>query len=178
MSYPSFTTGEVLTAADMNAVGLWLVKTQTVGTGVTEQEVTGAFSSTYDHYRITWTGGTTSAGGNIRLQLGSNTTNYHVNLLFNDYGSTTPQAASRNGTETSFDWCGSASSNGILCDITVRNPFLSKYTYISAAFDNDTSAGVTTGQVRNTTSFTSFKLIRSGTATFTGGTIRVYGMRN
>jgi len=49
MTYPSFTSGDILTAADMNAVGLWLVKTQTVGTAVSSVQVTGAFSSTYDN---------------------------------------------------------------------------------------------------------------------------------
>ncbi len=49
MTYPSFSAGDILTAADMNAVGLWLVKTQTVGTAVASVTVTDAFSSTYDN---------------------------------------------------------------------------------------------------------------------------------
>ena len=49
---PVFSAGAVLTAAQMNAVGLWEIKTQTIGTGVASFEVTGAFSSDYDNYKI------------------------------------------------------------------------------------------------------------------------------
>jgi hypothetical protein len=38
---PDFSSGAVLTAAQMNSVGLWLVKTQTVGTAVSSVAVTG-----------------------------------------------------------------------------------------------------------------------------------------
>jgi hypothetical protein len=38
---PDFSSGAVLTAAQMNSVGLWLVKTQTVGTTVSSVAVTG-----------------------------------------------------------------------------------------------------------------------------------------
>ena len=81
MTYPSFTSGEVLTAADMNAVGLWLVKTQTVGTAVASVTVTDAFSSTYDNYRIIYTGGAASTSCVLSLQFGiggtMTTTNYY-----------------------------------------------------------------------------------------------------
>ena len=46
---PTFSSGSVLTAAQMNAVGLWLVKTQTVGTAVSSVSVTDVFSSNYDN---------------------------------------------------------------------------------------------------------------------------------
>ena len=74
MGYPDFAPGDVLTAADMDAVGLWLVKTQTVGTGVSSVTVTGAFSSTYDNYFVTYTGGTGSTQTPLRIQMGSTTT--------------------------------------------------------------------------------------------------------
>ena len=45
MSFPVFASGDVLNASDMNGVGLWLVKTQTIGTGVSSVVVTGAFSA-------------------------------------------------------------------------------------------------------------------------------------
>jgi hypothetical protein len=51
MSFPSFATGEVLTAADMNAVGLWKVVT----TGTTSSSnliVDNVFTSTYTNYRL------------------------------------------------------------------------------------------------------------------------------
>ena len=51
MSFPSFTTGEVLTAADMNAVGMWLIKTATV-TNAADSGTTwdNVFTSDYSTY--------------------------------------------------------------------------------------------------------------------------------
>lgn len=49
MTFPVFASGEVLTAADMNAVGLWLVKTQTFSAS-TRIEVDNVFTSTYTNY--------------------------------------------------------------------------------------------------------------------------------
>ena len=57
MAIKTFTTGEVLTAADTNTYlansGLVLVKSQTIGTGVASVTISDAFSTTYDNYRIT-----------------------------------------------------------------------------------------------------------------------------
>ena len=62
---PTYTAGEILTSADMNDVstlgnyqGLFHIKTQTIGTAVSSVTVTGAFSSDFDNYLITVTGGT------------------------------------------------------------------------------------------------------------------------
>ena len=57
MAIKTFTTGEVLTAADTNTYlansGLVYVKSQTIGSAVSSVNVTSAFSSTYDNYVIT-----------------------------------------------------------------------------------------------------------------------------
>jgi hypothetical protein len=53
MSFPSFSVGEVLTAADMNAVGLWKVGTATATYGTTTQlNINDVFTSNYSNYRI------------------------------------------------------------------------------------------------------------------------------
>ena len=57
MTYPTFTNGQVLPASDLNAIGLWLVKSQTVGTGVSSVTVSNAFSADFDNYRIIYSGG-------------------------------------------------------------------------------------------------------------------------
>ena len=52
MTYP-WSSGEVLTAADLNAyAGLVLLSTTTITPGVTSVTVSSAFSSTFDNYRI------------------------------------------------------------------------------------------------------------------------------
>jgi hypothetical protein len=52
MTFPSFSAGEVLTATDMNAVGLWKVASGTLSLTTTATNVTGVFSSTYKQYRL------------------------------------------------------------------------------------------------------------------------------
>ena len=64
---PTFSSGAVLTAAQMNSVGMWLVKTQTVGTAVSSVTVTGAFSADYDNYLILMSGGTGSDSASISI---------------------------------------------------------------------------------------------------------------
>ena len=87
MSYPVFASGDVLNASDMNGVGLWLVKTQTIGTGVSSVTVTGAFSADYDNYVITVTGGTASANGSVRLQMNTSTgSTYSMAGTYGNFG--------------------------------------------------------------------------------------------
>jgi hypothetical protein len=74
---PTFSSGTVLTAAQMNAVGLWLVKTQTIGNAVSSVAVTNAFSTDYDNYKIIISGGASSAQAFLTLQLGASATGYY-----------------------------------------------------------------------------------------------------
>jgi hypothetical protein len=64
---PDFTTGAVLTAAQMNAVGMWLVDTETVTTA-SQAILDGCFTTDYTNYRIviTASGSTT---GEILMEL-------------------------------------------------------------------------------------------------------------
>ena len=63
--------------------GLRLIKKQTIGTGVSSVTVTGAFSATYDNYKIIVTGGSNSVGtSNVLTTLGGSTTGYYYNLIY------------------------------------------------------------------------------------------------
>jgi hypothetical protein len=77
---PDFTTGQVLTAAQMNAVGMWLVKTSTVTTQ-SELICDDAFSADFTNYRIVYT--ITATSNFIRFQLRSGASNVATN-----YGNT------------------------------------------------------------------------------------------
>lgn len=48
---PDFSVGQVLTAAQMNAVGLWLISSGT-SSGTTAYNYDGVFTSDYENYRI------------------------------------------------------------------------------------------------------------------------------
>lgn len=174
MTYPVFATGDVLNASDMNAVGLWLVKSQTVGSGVSSVTVTGAFSSTYDNYRIVLSGGSASTLGDLRLQLGSSTANYKNQLIYGQYAST-PLAYGT--TLANFGYVGGTDSGEANAEIELQTPYLSVYTKCFARYANSTAAVNFGGIHTVASSYADFTLI-CGAGTLTGGTIRVYGYRN
>jgi hypothetical protein len=175
MTYPTFSPGEVLGAASMNAVGLWLVKSQAVGTGVSSVTVTGAFSADYDNYLVTYTGGTLSVDGNMHLKLGSTTTGYFGSLVFGNYAANTVSGVGENNVGQ-FSFAGGGQPNGS-CFIEILSPFLSASTEVSARVRYATVYGSYVGVIPATTSFTSF-ILNPASGTMTGGTIRVYGRRN
>jgi hypothetical protein len=177
MTFPSFTSGEVLRAQDMNAVGMWLVKTQTIGTGVSSVTVTGAFSADYDNYLISYSGGSSSTNGPLKLQLGSVTAGYYGNLIYGLTGSTSVSAVNDNNT-TSFTHIGSLGGSFTSAQINVLNAFATARTSVSGlGVSYGTVNGSYNGYLDSATSFTAFTLI-PGSGTMTGGTIRVYGYRN
>jgi hypothetical protein len=177
MSFPVFASGDVLNASDMNGVGLWLVKSQTIGTGVSSVTVSGAFSANYDNYLITISGGTASASGGIALQLNNSTgATYSAAGTYGNFGINSglgynPAAA------TKWDNTLAGGPTTYFGSVFLCSPFLSRpttgYTETAsqATFHKfsllDTSSNSSTGFT-----FTPFA------GTLTGGTIRVYGYRN
>jgi hypothetical protein len=178
MTFPTFVSGEVLRATDMNAVGLWLVKTQTIGTGVSSVTVTGAFSADYDNYRIVVDGGTCNTNTSFNLQIGSSTSGYYYSAIYSQYTTTTPLALSST-TGSSFVEAGRCATAGFNMNCDVFNPFLSLRTgFRSNSTDYDTAGYLINGSgfLNNTTSHTSF-VVKPSTGTLTGGTISVYGYK-
>ena len=173
---PVFVANTVLSAAQMNAIGLWLVKTQTIGTTVSSVTVTGAFSADYDAYKIVITGGNTSADCELRMQLGSATTDYYSSII----GVTSANAVTstrRNNTVAHFDFVGTGSTNMMTANIEIINPFLAKTKTLTAANILPTAnMSTTTGYMDSLTSFTAFTISPS-TGTMTGGKINIYGYR-
>jgi hypothetical protein len=70
-----------------------------------------------------------------------------------------------------------ADPNGLAADITVVNPFLSKWTLINASNPRSDLGGHTTGIHKVASSYTDFT-IGCALGTNTGGTIRIYGYNN
>jgi hypothetical protein len=175
MTFPSFGAGEVLTATDMNAVGLWLVKTQTIGTGVSSVTVTNAFSAEYDAYKIVVTGGVGSSSTELRFRLGAVTSGYRFVFVYTAYGSSVLAVAS--STATSVEYTGTSTTSSLGANIEVQNPFLPDHTFVQSATATSGFAGTTSGSLETTTSYTDFTIF-IGAGTITGGTIRVYGYKN
>jgi len=181
MSYPSFSVGEVLTASDMNAVGLWLVKTQTVGTGVTTVTVTDAFSANYDNYKIIYSNGTGSTLADLRVTLGGVGTTSYFGSLFGTSLNTSAFVGIGSLGQTSWLYCGFATSGYALMDANIYMPFVSgKNKFISTAWGYNNAGGgysMFAGEMVNTSQLSSITITPSA-GTLTGGTIRVYGYRN
>ena len=177
MTYPSFSVGEVLRAQDMNAVGLWLVKSQTIGTGVTSVTVTGAFSADYDNYRIIVEGVVGTVVSNFTFQLSGITGAVYSNAgTFFNFGSGTVNGfGPAAGTSVVPGPCGTSNSSFVM-DITAPNAARRKSLFMQGS---STAAYYSFGgSIDSTSTATGFVLSTNGAGTITGGTIRVYGYRN
>ena len=194
MPVPDFAPGEILTAAAMDAVGLWRVTTCTVssvggtaatasngvitvGTNNTSVTVSNAFSSDYDNYKIVYTGGVGSVNIDLTIQLGSANTNYSYALFY-----IVPPSAtiSQLSSSSAANWLygGGMTTNGGGLDMDVYGPNLAKYTYMRNTYLRDDVIGANgTGAQKSTTQFTSFTLAPFS-GNISGGKIRVYGYRN
>ena len=160
------------------APGLVLIKTQTVGSAVSSVTVTDAFSSTYDNYLITMSGGTISIDTSIDLQLGASATGYYAFLTYGDATTNTVLGAGRNN-QTQFNWVGGGfAGQSAHIHVQVFGPNKAAYTrLLNGTYQNGNGYGTVQGEHRVATAYTSF-IIFPGSGTLTGGTIRVYGYRN
>ena len=175
---PDFTAGQVLTAAEMNAVGLWLVKTQTIGSAVTTVAVSNAFSADYTNYKILVSGSTGTSNVDMSLQLTGSSTGYSGMYVAGSFAASTLTGFSDNNA-ASFTRAGAVlSGDSVNLNVDVVQPNLAKYTYVTGQVVQSSSAGTYTGVHKVATAYTGFTLLVTGGANITGGTIHVYGYRD
>jgi hypothetical protein len=189
MAIKTFTTGEVLTAADTNTFlansGLVFINSTTVGSAVaTASTPAGTFSATYDAYRIVLSNISSSTGNDLlmRLNIGgteANGANYMRGGVFVTYATAVVSGFGNNNL-TSFV-VSSTTSNAYkhYGAIDLFNPFDAVYTgFWSTAYlgRNDIAAPATSGNHNLNTSYDRLTFLPS-TGTITGGTITVYGYR-
>jgi hypothetical protein len=183
MPVPDFSPGEVLTAAAMDSIGLWLVKTQTISaTAVSSIIVTNAFSADYDNYLIT-VSNTEATGANavyaVQMRTGSTTSTVSYNgvLGYWTYAGAAGVANNSNASSWGFVGRGTSSGDKMSFAFNLYAPFLASKTSIST---QGSAGGDITGN------YTGFHNVASSFDQFvittpistTGGTIRVYGYRN
>ena len=184
MAVKTFTTGEVLTAADTNTYlansGLVFVKQVTVGSGVSTVNVTSCFSSTYTNYRVMWQGIAASANSYMGVKLLVGTT---VNAA-NGQGNTFYVATAAAGGLTNANYANAlvleagnvTTSSDNAGWIEVQQPFATKYTYTQACSADNNYLRWANFVMTNATSYDGIQLL-PGSGTLTGGTITVYGYR-
>jgi hypothetical protein len=177
------TAGQILTSAYVNNninSGTVFIKSQTIGVGVGSTTVTGAFSAEYDNYKIVINGGVGSTIQNIGMYMGGSApaSGYFSSRILNLPNSGTPIGNGINNTGL-WSYAGQASTNVINMNLELFNPFLAKYTLYNGSYILEQGAnselGTSAGLLNNTTSYTSFTIVPSGT--LTGGVITVYGYR-
>lgn len=173
----NLTAGQVLNASTVNTYminsGLVYVKEQVIGSAVASVTVTNAFSSSYDNYKITVSGGAGSTPQAIALKLGASTTGYYQGFQYVTYSS---GAGTNTSVNNGANWAyaGESSANMQTVDMDILSPFNAYYTRMGG-FYLGTVAGTVSGYHGVATSYTDFTLIVSGT--MTGGTITVFGYR-
>lgn len=184
MTFPSFTTGDVLNASDMNAVGLWLVKTQSIGTAVSDVTVDSCFSSTYDNYRVLVRIAGASGASDVRLRMRTTTDDTAANYSWFYRGlDNAGGSLDSNGASQDYAFTGtSVSTTGIaaLFEFDIMSPNLAEETRAHSMSFVRATAGMRVGgwQMLGSTQYTGFKLYSSSASTWTGGSVRVYGYRN
>jgi hypothetical protein len=178
MPVPDFSPGEVLTAAAMDSIGLWLVKTVTIGAGVSSVLVADCFSADYTNYKIVIAGGVASTGTNMTIQLTGITGSVYNNAgTFLTYGSATVNGFGP-GLSTSLIY-GPGDATFHAASLDIMNPFATTRKGIISNGVSAASQYAFAGYVNSTTSSTGFTITPATMgSTLTGGTIRVYGYRN
>jgi hypothetical protein len=178
------TNGQVLTADSAEATGMkWanaaggltLIKTQTIGSAVSSVTVSDAFSSTYDNYRITVTGGTASGSGNeFYLTFGSTSSNYKYTQLISGYS----------GTLLTFGNAAASNIQAFRVSANTQNTYIDVMGANLAKITGVTGVSTANGQFHqiyavldDTTAYTAFTFTMAA-GTMTGGEIRVYGYQN
>ena len=191
MALTTYVSGEVLTAASLNdnlayavtvpaAVpgGLVLISATTIGTTVANVTVSGAFSATYDNYKIILSDGVGSAVScNLNMKFGATATGYYWSITGRTFANADASVGAAN--QASFR-AGAGSPKTLNIKMDVLAPFLSTETNFSGQYQVSTTTGSAVnfgGFLDNTTSYTDFTITPS-TGTITGGTIRVYGYAN
>lgn len=174
---------QVLTADSSAATGLkWatpasalvLVKTQTIGSAVSSVTVSDAFSSTYDNYWVSITGGAASAALEFYLTFGAASTGYKFTQILSAFSNTLITAGSTAGSSIQAF---RADPNGINVEFNVLSPNLAKITAVRGSSFDNAQFNAPYGILNDTTAYTAFT-ITTGSGTLTGGTIRVYGYQN
>jgi hypothetical protein len=162
--------------------GMVLIKTQTIGTAVASVEVTDAFNSDFENYKIIISGGVASTAVDLAFTLGSSATGYYGGVMYHSYATAGPATVNAVGlnNSTRFLYAGTGAAGALNSNIDVYSPNVAKITAITVQYAvmNTSGSIVNANGFHNAaTAYTAFT-ITAVTGTMTGGTIRVYGYRN
>lgn len=182
---PTFSAGAVLTAAQMNAIGMWRVASGTLSTATTDFQ--SVFTSDFTNYRIVMDQLLLSGAGDIywRLLSGSTpATGTDYGWAFNGYTSA-PAAADSGGSNQSLAYTGVTMTAGVAnlrvsaCTIDLMNPQVAERTFAltQAATITNVYRGLSGAAAHNlTTAYDGIRFLTNSAVTM-GGNVTIYGYR-
>lgn len=174
---PTFTAGSVLTAAQINAVGLWMIKSEAIGSGVASYVATGVFSSDYDAYRVVIQAVDGSAGDQwLQLTFGSTAGTAYYGSIYYDKSDGTSTGTTRVNGGAFIRVALTGTDDDTMSTFDITTPYLAKRTQVRGFFGNTLHTGWFGGTLANTTSYTGFTLTPAS-GTLTAGSVTVYGYR-
>jgi hypothetical protein len=176
MTYPTFNNGDVLPASDLNAIGLWLVKSQTIAGGVGSVAITDCFNSDFRNYRITFEGGVQAANDNALQIVFAGGTGHYASMRYDPFNGI--GAGVLNTFNQLFAYFGlSGTQNQCSFSMDVFAPNLSEFTKFNGMYTGNNFAGTGAGVNATTTPISGFTIIFPLGGN-TGGVVKVYGYRN
>jgi hypothetical protein len=183
---PDFTSGAVLTAAQMNAVGLWKITSGTVTSG-SSFDLTSVFSADYDSYKLVLTQiRTAAASPSIQLRLLATSTpaitGYYYGVTRADIAANAISVSVGNNA-AQFDT--QAVQNGAVSGMMtceIHSPVATQYTSLNGQSVDSRLAGAYggiswSGQLGDTTSYNGIRILLAS-STFTNCNYKLYGYRN
>ena len=157
--------------------GLTFIKSQVIGSGVQTVTVTGAFSATYNDYRIVVSNTTLSGGGIAYMTINGSTGSTYASSGYSmSYTSATVTGDYTGATSSQgFGLAGALGTSSSTFTVDIFSPFLATTTQTVSRYASNTVQSVWGGYDSSTASSTDFTLDINSTYTYTGGTIYVYG---
>ena len=189
---PVFSAGAVLTAAQMNAIGLWeITPTSVAGTGVslsgstvtvsssTTANINGCFTSDFDNYRIVIAQFTTNTPQGIYLRLRTTTdaagNDYSYGGIYRLFAGGGGDVSSNNVSSFVQGTGSTTPDSGGTYDIL--SPNLAKHTQFVGNMLNFDAGVAIAGVHKLANAYTGFSILTTTGNTFSA-TIRIYGYRN
>ena len=183
---PDFTSGAVLTAAQMNSVGLWKVASGSLSSATTNFQ--GCFTSDYNNYRIVVDRLSFNATGDIYIRMlsGATPSSGATDYQYAFTGLTSAAAAANiNSAGTNAGFLG-ASNNGFnnaqVCSVSldIYSPAVTQRTIFTvASISHPSAVAHRTGALYHNlaTAFDGIQFLTLSATTFTGN-VTIYGYRN
>jgi len=180
---PDFVAGQVLTAAQMNKVGAWLVTNATFS-GVSAVNVNNVFTSDFINYRVTWLVDASSTSQNVAFRLRASGTDssasYYMSGVAGQLGAAATDYFTRSNNATSATVALTFQNGQRYMDLTLYGPQLARATFFSGQYvDSNSFQTYSLGGGHNVaTAYDGFSLLAgAGSPATIGGEYWVYGLR-